>query len=84
MSECVLPMFFSKNFIGYGLTFRSLIYFVFIFLCGVRKCFCLFACFFFGNRKTTALQCCIAAIQQCKSVIINLEAGRKEVGEAPS
>ena len=33
----VLPMFSSKNFIVYGLTFRSLIHFEFIFVYGVRK-----------------------------------------------
>ena len=38
MSEGVLPIFSSKSFIVSGLTFRSLIYFEFIFVCGVRKC----------------------------------------------
>ena len=38
MSSNVLPMFSSKSFIVSGLTFRSLIYFEFIFLYGVRKC----------------------------------------------
>ena len=38
MLESVLPMFFSKSFIVSGLTFRSLIHFEFIFVCGVRKC----------------------------------------------
>ena len=38
MSERVLPMFSSKSFIVYGLTFRSLIHFEFIFVYGVRKC----------------------------------------------
>ena len=38
MSESVLPMFFSKSFIVSGLTIRSLIYFEFIFVYGVRKC----------------------------------------------
>ena len=38
MSESVLPMFSSKSFIVSGLTFRSLIYFEFIFVYGVRKC----------------------------------------------
>ena len=37
MSESVLPMF-SSSFIVSGLTFRSLIHFEFIFVCGVRKC----------------------------------------------
>ena len=37
MSLSVLPMFFSKSFIVSGLTFRSLIHFEFIFVCGVRK-----------------------------------------------
>ena len=37
MSENVLPMFSSKNFIVIGLTFKSLIHFEFIFVCGVRK-----------------------------------------------
>ena len=31
-------MFTSKNFIVTGLTFRSLVYFEFIFVYGVRKC----------------------------------------------
>ena len=38
MSESVLPMFFSRNFIVSGLTFRSLIHFEFIFVNGVMKC----------------------------------------------
>ena len=38
MSESVLPMFSSRSFIVYGLTFRPLIYFEFIFVYGVRKC----------------------------------------------
>ena len=37
MSKSVLPLFFSKSFIISGLTFRSLIYFELIFVCGVRK-----------------------------------------------
>ena len=37
MSESVLPMFSSRNFIVSGLTFRSLIHFEFIFVYGVRK-----------------------------------------------
>ena len=38
MLESVLPMFSSRSFIVYGLTFKSLIYFEFIFVYGVRKC----------------------------------------------
>ena len=38
MPESVLPMFSSGKFIVSGLTFRSLIYFEFIFVYGVRKC----------------------------------------------
>ena len=38
MSESVLHMFSSRSFIVSGLTFRSLIYFEFIFVYGVRKC----------------------------------------------
>ena len=38
MSESFLPMFSSRSFIDSGLTFRSLIYFEFIFVYGVRKC----------------------------------------------
>ena len=38
MLESVLPMFSSKSFTVSGLTFRSLIYFEFIFVYGVRKC----------------------------------------------
>ena len=38
MSSGVLPMFSSKSFIEFGLTFRSLIHFEFIFVYGVRKC----------------------------------------------
>ena len=33
-----MPMFSSRSFRVSGLTFRSLIYFEFIFVCGVRKC----------------------------------------------
>ena len=35
--EC-LPMFSSRSFIVSGLTFRSLIYFQYIFVYGIRKC----------------------------------------------
>ena len=38
MSESVLPMFSSRNFIVSGLTFRTLTNFEFIFVYGVRKC----------------------------------------------
>ena len=38
MSESVLPMFVSRSFIVSGFPFRSLIYFEFIFVYGVRKC----------------------------------------------
>ena len=38
MSESALPMFSSRSFIVSGLTFRSLIYFEFIFVYGIRKC----------------------------------------------
>ena len=38
MSESVLPMFSSRSLIVSGLMFRSLIYFEFIFVYGVRKC----------------------------------------------
>ena len=38
MLPSVLPMFSSNSFIVYGLTFRSLIHFEFIFACGLRKC----------------------------------------------
>ena len=38
MSKSVLHMFSSKNFIVSGFTFRSLIYFEFIFVYGVREC----------------------------------------------
>ena len=38
MSESVLPIFSSRSFIVSGLTFRFLIHFEFIFVCGVRKC----------------------------------------------
>ena len=37
MSESVLPMFSSRSFIVSGLTFKSLIYFEFIFVYSVRK-----------------------------------------------
>ena len=37
MSESVLPLFFSKSFIVSDLTFKSLIYFEFTFVYGVRK-----------------------------------------------
>ena len=38
MPKSVFPMFSSKSFILSGLTFRSLIHFQFIFVCGVREC----------------------------------------------
>ena len=38
MLESVLPIFSSRSFIVSGLIFRSLIYFEFIFVYGVRKC----------------------------------------------
>ena len=38
MSESILLMFSSRSFIVFGLTFRSLIHFEFIFVHGVRKC----------------------------------------------
>ena len=38
MSENVLPVFSTKNFIVSGFTFRSLIHFEFILVCGVREC----------------------------------------------
>ena len=38
MSLSVLPMFSSKSVIVYGLTFRYLIHFEFIFVYGVKKC----------------------------------------------
>ena len=37
MSESVLPMFYARSFTVFGLTFRSLIHFEFIFVYGVRK-----------------------------------------------
>ena len=37
MSQSVLPMFSSKSFIVFGLTFRSSIHFEFIFVYGVRE-----------------------------------------------
>ena len=37
ISKSVLPMFSSKSFIVSGLTFRSLIYFEFIFVYGIRE-----------------------------------------------
>ena len=38
MSDSVLPMFSSRSSIVFGLMFRSLIHFEFIFMYGVRKC----------------------------------------------
>ena len=38
MSESVLPMFSSKNFIVSVLTFKFIIHFEFIFVYGVREC----------------------------------------------
>ena len=38
MSKSVLPVFSSKSFIVSGLTFRCLICFEFICVCGVREC----------------------------------------------
>ena len=36
-NQSVLPMFSTKSFIVFGLTFRSFIHFEFIFVYGVRK-----------------------------------------------
>ena len=38
LHQSILPMFSSRSFIVSGLIFRSLIYFEFIFVYGVRKC----------------------------------------------
>ena len=38
MSKSILPIFSSKSFIEYGLTFMSLIYFEFIFVYGIKEC----------------------------------------------
>ena len=38
MSKSVLPMFFSRCFIISGLTFRSLIHFMLIFVYGISTC----------------------------------------------
>ena len=38
MSESVLPMFSSRNFIVFSLTFRALIHFEFIFAYSIREC----------------------------------------------
>ena len=38
MSSSVLPIFSSKGFTVFGLTFRSLIHFELIFVYGIRKC----------------------------------------------
>ena len=38
MSESVLPMFSSRSFIVFGLTYRFLIHFEFIFVYDVKKC----------------------------------------------
>ena len=38
MSNSVLPVFSSKSYLVFGLTFISLIHFEFIFVYGVRKC----------------------------------------------
>ena len=42
-------MFSSKSFIVSGLTFRSLIHFEFIFVCGIRKCSNLLLLFFLSH-----------------------------------
>ena len=38
MSKRVLHMFFSRRFIVFGLTFRSLVYFEFAFVYSIREC----------------------------------------------
>ena len=38
MSYSVLPVYFSKSLMHFGLIFRCLIYFEFIFVYGVKKC----------------------------------------------
>ena len=44
-------MFSSKSFIVSGLTFKSLIHFEFIFVCGARKCSSFILCSFVLNEK---------------------------------
>jgi len=36
--DLCLPMVSFKSFVVFGLTFRSLIHFELIFVCGIRKC----------------------------------------------
>ena len=38
MSKSVLPIFSSRSFVVSGVTFRFLMHFEFIFVCGVKKC----------------------------------------------
>ena len=47
MSVSVLPMFSSRSFIVFGLTFKSLIYFELIFVFGVKEWSDFFFLFFF-------------------------------------
>ena len=54
----VLPMFSSKTFIVSDFTFRTVIHFKFIFVCGVRECsnsICLV--FFFFNLTMPIISC---------------------------
>ena len=73
MSESVLPMFSSRSFIVFGLTFRSLIHFEFLFVYGVRKCCSLILLqvvnqlllffFFFNKTALTLFQDCSSQFQ---------------------
>ena len=38
MSKSALPVFSSSSFIVFCITFKSLIHFEFLFVCGVKEC----------------------------------------------
>ena len=75
LRQSVLPMFSSRSFIVFGLTFRSLTHFEFIFVYGARKC---------SAAAAKSLQSCptlfdpIEAAHQAPSVPGILQAGTLE------
>ena len=71
MAKIVLAMFSSKGFIVSGITFRSLIYFEFNFVYGVRKCYnCIFLhvviqfCQHHLLKRVSFLQCVLFLCQR--------------------
>ena len=53
MSEILLPTFSSMIFMVLGLTFKLLIHFEFILVCGIRKWSCFLSCKYLSNFPNT-------------------------------